>query len=192
MPRLLRAQQIARAANFEVAHCNLEARAELGVLADGFESLFCDFGQNLSPPERQIGVSMAARPSHAAAQLVQLGKAELIRVFNDEGVHVRNVDTGLNDRRADQNLNLSVGHCLHHVRQLLLIHLSVRYRNGHITEPLLELRRALVDRFDPVVEIIHLPAAGQLPADRLVQDPVAVLEDEGLHRVPVVRRLLDG
>ena len=94
---------------------------------------------------------MAARPSHAAAQLVQLGKAELIRVFNDEGVHVRNVDTGLNDRRADQNLNLPVGHCLHHVRQLLLIHLPVRHRNGHIAEPLLELRRALVDRFDPVV-----------------------------------------
>ena len=68
----------------------------------------------------------------------------------------------------------------------------MRHRNGHIAEPLLELRRALVDRFDPVVKIIHLPAAGQLPADRLVQDPVAVLEDEGLHRVPVVRRLLDG
>ena len=151
MPRLLRAQQIARAANFQIAHCNLEARAELGVLADGFESLFCDFGQNLSTPEGQIRVSMAARPSHAAAQLVQLGKAELIRVLNDEGVHVRNVNTCFNDRRADQNLNLPVGHCLHHVRQLLLIHLPVRNRDFHISQPLLELRRALVDRFDPVV-----------------------------------------
>ena len=68
----------------------------------------------------------------------------------------------------------------------------MRNRDFHISQPLLELRRALVDRFDPVVEIIHLPAAGQLPANRLVQNPVAVLEDEGLHRVPVVRRLLDG
>ena len=30
-----------------------------------------------------------------------LSEGELIRVLNDEGVHVRNIDTGLNDRRAD-------------------------------------------------------------------------------------------
>ena len=62
VPRLLRAQQIARAANFEVAHRNFESRAKLRVLTDGFESLFCDFGQNLSTPEGQIRVGMAARP----------------------------------------------------------------------------------------------------------------------------------
>ena len=68
----------------------------------------------------------------------------------------------------------------------------MRNRDLNVSQPLLELRRALVDRFDPVVEIIHLPASGKLPANRLVQDPVAVLEYKGLHRVPVVRRLLDG
>ena len=44
--RLLGAEQIARAANFKVAHRDAEARAELRVLADGGEALGGDLGEN--------------------------------------------------------------------------------------------------------------------------------------------------
>ena len=57
---------------------------------------------------------------------------------------------------------------------------------------LLDLRGALVDGFDAVVEIIDLPAARQLAAHGLVENAVLMLEHEGLHWIAVLRRLLDG
>ena len=192
MPRLLRTEQIARAADLQIAHRNLEARAELGVFPDCLEPLLCNLRENLSPPERQICIRMTRRPADSAAQLVQLRQTQLIRVFNDQRIHVRNIDAGFDDCCADQNLNLPVCHRLHDIRKLLLIHLSVRHGDRYISQPVLELRRALVDRFHAVVKVIDLPAARKLSADCLVQNPVAVLQHEGLHRIAVVRRLLDG
>ena len=72
MARLLGAEQVARAADLEVAHRDLEARAELRIFADGLEALFCDLGEHLAFAERQIGVGMAARAADAAAQLMEL------------------------------------------------------------------------------------------------------------------------
>ncbi len=57
---------------------------------------------------------------------------------------------------------------------------------------LLDLRGALVDGFHAVVEIIDLSSTGKLPAHGLVENAVLMLKHEGLHRIAVLRRLLDG
>ncbi len=41
------------------------------------------------------------------------------------------------------------------------------------------------------MEVVHLPAPAQLPADGVGDDPGVVLQHVGLHRVPVVGGLLD-
>ena len=83
MAGLCRAEQVARAANFEVAHGDLEAGAELRIVADGVQALFGDLREDLAAAERQVGIGMAAAAADAPADLMQLGKAELIGVLND-------------------------------------------------------------------------------------------------------------
>ena len=51
---------------------------------------------------------MAARTAHAAADLVQLRKAQPVGVLDDERVDVRDINAGFNDGRADENLNFAV------------------------------------------------------------------------------------
>ena len=135
---------------------------------------------------------MAAGAAHAAADLVQLGEAEAVGVLDDEGVDVRDVDAGLDDGGADEDLDLTVRHRLHDVAELLLIHLAVGDGDLRLRDALLDLRGALVDRLDPVVQVIDLPAARKLAPHGLVQNAVLMLEDEGLHGIAVLRRLLDG
>ena len=52
--------------------------------------------------------------------------------------------------------------------------------------------RGALDVLHTVVEIIHLPAPGELAADRVAYDAPVVLHHEGLHRQAVHGRLLDG
>ena len=61
-----------------------------------------------------------------------------------------------------------------------------------LRDALLDLRGALVDRLDPVVQVIDLPAARKLAPHGLVQNTVLMLEDEGLHGIAVGGGLLDG
>ena len=67
-------------------------------------------------------------------------------------------------------------------------------RNGDLglRDALFDLRGALVDGFDAVVEIIDLPAARQLAAHGLVENAVLMLKHERLHGIAVLRRLFDG
>ena len=50
----------------------------------------------------------------------------------------------------------------------------------------------LVDVVDPVVDVVHLSAAGELPADGLADHLVVVLHDVGLDGQAVHRRLLQN
>ena len=108
MAGLLCPQQIARAADFKVAHGNLEAGAELRVFADGVEPLFRDLGQDFSLAEREVRIRMTARAAHAAPDLVQLRKTQPVGILDDERVDIRDIDTGFNDGRADEDLNFAV------------------------------------------------------------------------------------
>ena len=113
MARLLRAEQVARTTDLEVAHRDLEAGAELRVFADGFEALFRDLGEDFALAERQIGVGMAARTADAAAQLMELREAEFVGVLDNEGVAVGHVHSGLDDGGRHQHIDIAVDKIQH-------------------------------------------------------------------------------
>ena len=136
---------------------------------------------------------MAARTADAPAQLMQLRQTQPVGILNDEGVDVRNVEAGLDDGRADQHLNLAVGHALHDVAERLLTHFSVRNADfTGVTQQRLDARGAFVDGLHAVVQIEHLTAALQLPPDGVEQKRLVVLQHKGLDGVAVLRRLLNG
>ena len=70
------AEQVACAANFEVAHRDLESATKVGGLADGLESFVGLFGEGLVAGVEQIGVGTRPAATNAAAQLVHLAEAE--------------------------------------------------------------------------------------------------------------------
>ena len=81
---------------------------------------------------------------------------------------------------------------LPHLGQLFLAHLAVCHYHRCIRQKLLDGRSAPVDGIHPIVQVEHLPATAQLLADGLHQNSPVVLHHIGLHRLTVLRRLLDG
>ena len=190
--RLLRAQQIAGAPDLQIPHGDFEAGAEFGKFPDGLQPLFGDVGEDFALPEGQIGKGVSAGTAHTAADLMQLGKAQLVGILDDQGVDIGNINTRLNDGGADQNLDFPVCHALHDVGKLLLIHFAVGSGYFHIAQPVFQPGGGLLDALRAVVQVVDLPAPVQLPADGVIQQPVIVLQHEGLHRVAVTGRLFDG
>ena len=86
------AEQVAGTADLEVAHGDLEARAELGRLADRLEPLVGLLGQDLVLRVEEVGVGTRAAAADAAAELVHLAEAEQVGALDDEGVDRRHVD----------------------------------------------------------------------------------------------------
>src|SRR3954454_19497389 len=78
MARLLRAEQIAGAANLEVAHRDREACAELGVVGERRESSACLVRQLVRVGIEQVRVCEPVAAADAAAYLVELAEPELV------------------------------------------------------------------------------------------------------------------
>ena len=124
---------------------------------------------------------------------MELGQTHPVRVLNDQGVDVGNVDAGLDDGGADQNLHLALHHPFHDPGQFLLAHLAVAHRHGDLfSHHPLDVGGGLFDGVHPVVEEVDLAAPAHLPAHGVGQYGPVVLQHIGLHRQPVLGRLLDG
>ena len=89
---LLGAEQVAGAADLEVAHRDREARAELRVVGERGEPGARLGGQLLPVGIEEVGVGGDVAPAHAPADLVELGEAEGVGALDDERVRLRDVE----------------------------------------------------------------------------------------------------
>ncbi len=83
MPGLLRAQQIARAADFQIPHGNFKAGTKFRKIPYGAEALFRDFRQSLVWLIGKVGIGMAVGTTDPPAKLVQLRQPQPVGVFNN-------------------------------------------------------------------------------------------------------------
>jgi len=123
---------------------------------------------------------------------VQLGKSQLVGIFNDQGVGIGNINAGFDDGGADHDLNITIGHLLHHITELFLVHFAVGNTEGDLRKLLLEPGGFLIDGVYPVVQVINLTAPGNFTANGIGQNIVVMLNDIGLYRIAVRWGLLDG
>ena len=89
-------------------------------------------------------------------------------------------------------MQLALRHALHDVTQLLLAHFSVRNADLGVGEGFFDTGGTLNDGFHAIVEVIDLPVAIQLSPHRVDEHRLGVFQNERLHRIAVVRRLLNG
>ena len=186
------AQQAAGTADLQIAHGDAEAGTKGRELPDGGQPLLGNVREGLVPPEGEVGVGLAAAAAHPTPDLVQLSQTHAVGVLNDQGIAVAHVDAGLDQGGAHQNVDLAVEQVLPHGVQLLLGHLAVGNAHPGTGHHLAHMGGTGLDVVHPVVQVIHLPAAGQLLFHGLGQDHVVVLQHKGLHGLALNGRLLDG
>ena len=125
---------------------------------------------------------------------MQLRQPHPVSVLNDQGVHVGDVDAGFDDGGADQNLNLPIHHPRHDAGELLLGHLAVGdvHNDGGIVQHGSNLAGCLLNGLHSVVQIVHLSAPTNFTPDGVHEHRPVVLQHIGLHRLPILGRLVDN
>ena len=153
---LLRTEQVPRSSDFKVAQCHLEARTELGELFNGGKSFRRFLADRLTRAVSHICVSLTRRASDAPSYLVKLRKSESVCIFYNQGICRRKVNSGLNNGRANENVNLRVDKRTPYILYFVTLHLTVSNRNTSLWE----LRGNPVSdkayRADLVVKVEHL------------------------------------
>ena len=182
------AQDFARAANFEVVHGEEETRAELVHHLYRLQAFSRLHRQRFFAVGEQIGIGLMMRAADAAAQLVQLRQAELVGAVDQHGVGGGDVDAGLDDGRAKQQVVALLVEFAHRALEFALAHLAVRHHDARFGQQLGELRVHVLYRLDFVVQEIDLPAALQFAQHRFADHALAFAADESLDREALLRR----
>ena len=94
------AEEISRAADFEIAHGDFESRAECGVFLDRVDAFASIAGGDHVARQEQDRVGFFTGASDAAAELIEIGEAKAVGAVDDDRVGVGDVDAGLDDCRG--------------------------------------------------------------------------------------------
>src|SRR5258706_9547558 len=122
------------------------------------------------------------RAPYADAQLVQLRETEFVSAVDQDGVGCGDIDPGLDDVRAEEQVMPLLEKFAHHALQVALAHLAVRHRDARLGQELLELLAHDLYGGDVVVQEKDLAAALQLSQRRLADDAARIRRDEGADR----------
>ena len=189
---LFRAEQISRAANFQIAHGDLETAAERGVLLHGADA-FAHVGEQARVArQQQIRVGLMLVTPDAPAQLVKVAQTKTVGAVNDDGVRIRNVETAFDDRRGKQNVGLAVDEFRHHFFEVVGIHLAVADDESRVGAKFFQTVGHVLNRHHAVVQEKNLSAAREFAVDGVADGALVELRDDRLDGQAVVRRRLDG
>ena len=191
MALLAVAQEAACAAYLQIAHGDAEPGAEGGKLPDGGKPLGGDLGQHLVARKGEIRIRLAGRTPHAAAYLVKLRQAHPVGVLDNERVAVAHINAGLDQGGTDKDVDLIVQQLLPHRGDLLFGHLAVGDADARAGDKPADPGGTFLNVIDPVVQVVDLPAAGQLLADGLGNDALIIFQHIGLDGLALKGRLLD-
>ncbi len=128
------------------------------------------------------------RAPDATAQLVQLREPEPIGAVDDDRVRRRDVETTLDDRRAQQQIAALMIEVSHHLLQCALGHLPMCDGESRLRQKRTQSLGFGLDGRDVVMQVIDLAAALELAQHRLAHHAGRVRRDEGLDRQPSFRR----
>ena len=103
---LFAAQDIARAAQFEIQRGDFESGAQVAKFLERGQAFARDFAELRVGRDQQIRVRPAIGPSHAPAQLIQLRQAVALGVLDNHGVGERNIQAVFGDGGAHKHVEI--------------------------------------------------------------------------------------
>ena len=148
---LLGTEEVAGPTELKVAHRDPEAGAELSVLAHRGEALTGNLEEPSVAVEQEVSVGLMFEAPDPATELVKLREAEAVGPFDDDRVAVWNIETALDNRRADEDLVAARDELGHHPFQLVGVHLAVAGADDEIGHQLAEAGRDELDRLHAIV-----------------------------------------
>ncbi len=110
--------------------------------------------------------------------------------MNDHGIGIRDIQSGLDNRRCHEYINISVDEVVHDFLQFALGHLPVSEGDPCFRQQFLQPVRHIHNRIHPVINVINLAAPRQFPCDGFADNFLIVFHHKGLNRKPVLRRFL--
>ena len=180
MTALLSAEEIACAADFEVAHGDTEAAAEGGVLFHGIDAFAGIAAGHFAAGDHEVGVGLVTGAADAAAELVEVGEAEAVGAVDDDGIGVRDIDAAFDDGGADEDVGLTGDEAVHDFLELTFLHLTVTgFDGGAFGAEGEEFFDHAFDAADAVVEEEDLALAVEFAFDGFLDDAFVVGADDG-------------
>ena len=180
------AEEIPRAPELQVLLCDGKP---VGGGGEGFQPLS---GQLVPVVREKHTIGWVLPPPHPASELVELAKAEPVRVLHNHQAGVGHVHPHLNDRGGYQDIHFPCGKGRHDPLLVPCLLLSVDNSHPQIGKDLfLELAAILLRRLQSLrvllvhrrADNIHLAALGHLLPDKGIQPRPLVLPDQiGSHR----------
>ena len=73
-------------------------------------------------------------PTNPASQLMQLSQTEFVSAMHDDGIGRWNVDTGFDDRGAEQDVGALRNKIPHDLFQIALMHLPMRDEHSRLRQ----------------------------------------------------------
>src|SRR5262249_36192584 len=140
VPVLLCSKQIADAADLHIAQGNLIAGPQASKLAYRLQTVLRCLAEHFARTEQAVCISLHIAASDPAAQLVELSEPELVGLIEDDRVYIRHVESGLDDGRADENVELVRLKVEHHVFEIALLHLSMTDGDASLRHEALQLK----------------------------------------------------
>ena len=174
------AQQFPGATNLEVVGGKRESRAEGLKRVDRLEPLDgvgCHSGLGR---RKQVCIGTMVGSTDPAAQLMQLRETEAVGTVDNDRVGSGDVDTALDDRRAQQDVELAVIEIEHDLLEVALRHLSVSDAQIGLGHEFRELLLDTANLLHTIVNEIHLATTLDFAQTGFANDDVVPLADEGL------------
>ena len=188
---LLPAEEVACPPDVEVAHGDVHATAEFAELLHGLQALPRLGRQGVERRRQEIAEGPLVGAAHAATELVEVAQTKRVRLVDEDGVGVGDVDAALDDGGGHQHVVGALDEVGHHPLELLPIHLAMADAHPGVRHQAVDHAGHVADVGHAVVHEVGLAAAGQLIGDAVPDEFLVEGADLGLDRIPVGRRRRD-
>lgn len=89
--------------------------------------------------DQQVGIGLRLAAAHPAPQLIELGQPQGVGPVDDDGVGLRDVQAGFDDRGAHEHVHFLAPEAQHHLFQLPFRHLAMGHGHPGLGHHLLDL-----------------------------------------------------
>ena len=185
---LLSAEQVAGAADVKILHGKVETTAEVGERLQCLQASARLGCEHAAGRREQVAERLAVAAPHPTAHLMKVGQTEVLRIVDDDGIGIGDVDTVLHNGRREQHVVVIVDEAHDDFLKLLWGHLTVADGYTTIGYILPDELRDMRQTRDAVVDKEHLTATAHLEVDGVSDDLVAERAQLGVDGIAVGRR----
>ena len=189
---LLGTQQIACAADIQVLHGQMKTTPQLGKVLQSLQSAARLGREHTLWRCQQIAERLFVAASYASAHLVKVAQAKPMRIINDNGVGIADIDAVFNDGGREEHVVIVVHEAHDDFFQLIGFHLPVTDGNAAVGHIFLDEVGYLLQAVDAIVHKINLAVAAHFEIDGVGYHLMPKGGKLGMDGITVGRRRADN